>query len=126
MVIEDELLVAYSASRSIFRVGAEGSLSFGLDCLLQRDNSFHAAFGPERIVAAEHPFGANTTISTGAQMIRDKKPLGVRDPRFTASIVISAPLFYGETDLAAVLASDQPPRGGPGGMLVNRRPFHHG
>ena len=23
-------------------------------------------------------------------------------------------------------ALDQPPRGGPGGMLVNRRPFHHG
>ncbi|MCF4127684.1 hypothetical protein [Methylobacterium sp. SyP6R] len=44
-------------------------------------------------------------IPTGAQVIRDGKPLGFRDPRFTASIVISAPPFYGETDLAAILAS---------------------
>ena len=81
-------------------------VSFGLDRLLQRDSPFHAAIDRKRIVAAGHSFGANTTlILTGAQVIRDGKPLGFRDPRFTASIVISAPPFYGETDIAAVLAS---------------------
>jgi hypothetical protein len=42
-------------------------------------------------------------------VIRDGKPIGYRDTRFTASIVISAPPFYGETDLAAVLASVEVP-----------------
>ncbi|MCJ2039702.1 acetylhydrolase [Methylobacterium sp. J-059] len=81
-------------------------VSFGLDRLLGRENPFHAAIDRKRIVAAGHSYGANTTlILTGAQVIRDGKPIGYRDPRFTASIVISAPPFYGETDLAAVLAS---------------------
>jgi predicted dienelactone hydrolase len=81
-------------------------VSYGLDRLLGRDNPFHAAIDRKRIVAAGHSYGANTTlILTGAQVIRDGKPVGHRDPRFTASIVISAPPFYGETDLAAVLAS---------------------
>lgn len=81
-------------------------VSFGLDRLLQRDSSFQAAIDRRRIVAAGHSFGANTTlILTGAQVIRDGKPLGFRDPRFTASIVISELPFYGETNLAAVLAA---------------------
>ena len=63
-----------------------------------------------RVVAAGHSYGANTTlILTGAQVIRNGKPIGGRDPRFTASIVISAPPFYGEADLAAVLASADVP-----------------
>ncbi|MCJ2006752.1 alpha/beta hydrolase family protein [Methylobacterium sp. J-092] len=79
---------------------------FGLDRLLDRGGPFHDTIDRKRIVAAGHSFGANTTlILTGAQVVRDGKLLGYRDPRFTASIVISAPPFYGETDLAAVLAS---------------------
>ena len=79
---------------------------FGLDRLLDRGGPFHAAIDRKRIVAAGHSFGANTTlILTGAQVVRDGKLLGYRDPRFSASSVISAPPFYGETDLAAVLAS---------------------
>lgn len=85
-------------------------VSFGLDRLLDRGSPFHGAIDRKRIVAAGHSFGANTTlILTGAQVIRDGKPIGYRDPRFTASIVISAPPFYGETDLAAVLASVEVP-----------------
>lgn len=81
-------------------------VSFGLDRLLQRGGPFHAAIDRRRIVAAGHSFGANTTlILTGAQVVRDGKPLGYRDPRFSSSIVISAPPFYGESDLAAVLAT---------------------
>ncbi|MCJ2046365.1 hypothetical protein MKK58_17760 [Methylobacterium sp. J-078] len=80
-------------------------MSFGLDRLLNRENPFHAAMDRKRIVAAGHSYGATTTlILTGAQVIRDEKPLACKDPRFKASIVVSAPPFYGETDLAAVLA----------------------
>nr|WP_254803870.1 hypothetical protein [Methylobacterium sp.]USU34648.1 hypothetical protein NG677_24030 [Methylobacterium sp.] len=72
---------------------------FGLDRLLDRQNPFHAFIDRKRIVAAGHSFGANTTlIVTGAQVVRDRKLLGDRDPRFTASIVISAPPFYGDPD----------------------------
>ncbi len=57
-----------------------------------------------RIVAAGHSYGANTTlIAAGAQVIRDGRPLQGRDPRIMAGIVISAPPFYGERDLRAVL-----------------------
>lgn len=79
---------------------------FGLDRLLDRDSPFAAAIDRTCIVAAGHSYGANTTlILTGAQVVRDGRPLGDRDSRFSASIVISAPPFYGETDLASVLAS---------------------
>ncbi len=100
-----------TASLHIQHVGSDetrwqGNPLMLLDRLLQRDSPFHAAIDRRRIVAAGHSFGANTTlILTGAQVIRDGKPLGFRSPQFTASIVISAPPFYGETDLAAVLAS---------------------
>ena len=81
-------------------------VSFGLNRLIGRESPFHAAIDQKRIVAAGHSYGANTTlILTGAQVIRNGRPVGHRDSRFTASIVISAPPFYGETDLAAVLAS---------------------
>lgn len=81
-------------------------VSFGLDRLLDRTSPFRAAVDRKCIVAAGHSFGANTTlIPSGAQMIRDGKPLGFRDRRFTTSIVISALPFYGESDLAAVLAT---------------------
>ena len=77
-------------------------VSFGLDRLLDRNSPFQTAIDRKRIVAAGHFFGANTTlILTGAQVIRDGKVLGYRVPRFSASIVISAPPLYGETDLAA-------------------------
>ncbi|KQP53615.1 acetylhydrolase [Methylobacterium sp. Leaf108] len=79
---------------------------FGLDRLLDRSNPYHAAIDRKCIVAAGHSFGANTTlILTGAQVVRDGKLLEYQDPRFSASLVISAPPFYGETNLAAVLAS---------------------
>lgn len=79
---------------------------FGLDRLLDRGGPFAAAVDRRRIVAAGHSYGANTTlILTGAQVVRDGRLLGERDARFSASIVISAPPFYGETDLASVLRS---------------------
>jgi len=84
-------------------------VSFGLDRLLSRENSFHAAIDRKRIVAAGHSYGANTPDPHRRPVIRDRRPIGYRDTRFTASIVISAPPIYSETDLAAVLASVEVP-----------------
>lgn len=79
---------------------------FGLDRLLDRAGPFASAIDRTRLVAAGHSYGANTTlILTGAEVIREGRRLGDRDARFSASIVISAPPFYGETDLASILAS---------------------
>ncbi|KNY21801.1 acetylhydrolase [Methylobacterium sp. ARG-1] len=85
-------------------------MRFGLDRLLARDNPYHAHVDRDRIVAAGHSYGANTTLLVlGAQVIRKGEPLGFRDGRFKAGIVISAPPFYGETDLAAVLGGIDAP-----------------
>ena len=58
-----------------------------------------------RIVAAGHSYGANTTLmSAGARVVRDGKAIQLRDPRFSAAIVISAPPFYGDDDFRPILA----------------------
>lgn len=58
----------------------------------------------ERLVVAGHSYGANTTLLTaGAEVPRPERPRSLADPRYRAAIVISAPPFYGESDLAAIL-----------------------
>ena len=58
----------------------------------------------QRVVAAGHSYGANTTLlASGAQVVRGGRPLDLRDPRIRAAIVISAPPFYGESALAPIL-----------------------
>lgn len=82
-------------------------LRFALDRILVQDGgAFGDRIDPRRIVAAGHSYGANTTlIAAGARVIRDGRPLQARDPRIAAGIVISAPPFYGERDLRAVLGA---------------------
>ncbi len=64
-----------------------------------------AAVDRQRLVAAGHSYGANTTLLTvGAQVVRDGQTINYLDSRFSAAVVISAPPFYGEPDLAAVLS----------------------
>jgi dienelactone hydrolase len=59
---------------------------------------------PRRLVAAGHSYGANTTLLVvGAQVEREGRAIDLRDPRFGAAVLISAPPFYGEADPAAVL-----------------------
>lgn len=59
-----------------------------------------------RIAAAGHSYGANTTLLlAGARVLRDGKALDLSDPRIKAAVVISAPPFYGEGDLSAILQS---------------------
>lgn len=62
------------------------------------------AIDSRRIVAAGHSYGANTTLlAAGARVIRQDKAVDLREPRLRAAIVLSAPPFYGEGNLAAIL-----------------------
>ena len=77
--------------------------SFALDRLLQSGRGAHIA--RDRIAAAGHSYGANTTLlAAGAKVMRDGRLLQFRDPRISAAIVISAPPFYGEKDFAPILS----------------------
>ncbi|KQP40085.1 acetylhydrolase [Methylobacterium sp. Leaf104] len=88
-------------------IARAADLSFALDRILDGSTSAFATFiDRKRIAAAGHSYGANTTLIVGgARVIRNGRPLDRRDARFKAGIVISAPPFYGERDLHAVLAS---------------------
>jgi predicted dienelactone hydrolase len=61
---------------------------------------------PARIVAAGHSYGANTTLlAIGARVQRGGQWLEFHEPRFSAAVIISAPPFYGESDLRAILGA---------------------
>ena len=80
-------------------------LRFALDQLLA-----HATFGArvdrKRIAAAGHSYGANTVmLAAGATVQRDGRRLELREPRLRAAVLLSAPPFYGEDNLQAILRS---------------------
>lgn len=57
-----------------------------------------------RIVAAGHSYGANTTmLLAGARVERGGQTLQFKDPRIKAAVIISAPPFYGDADLQKIL-----------------------
>jgi predicted dienelactone hydrolase len=57
------------------------------------------AINQQRLVAAGHSYGANTTLLlAGAKVEVDGANVSVKDARFSAAIVISAPPFYGFGD----------------------------
>jgi dienelactone hydrolase len=77
-------------------------LRFALDTLLTGDLA--SRFDAQRVVAAGHSYGANTTLlASGAQVQREGAPVDLRDARVKAAIVISAPPFYGEGEPARIL-----------------------
>lgn len=81
---------------------------FALDQILSGE--LGALIDPERIIAAGHSYGANTTLlMSGAQVQRDGVIQQWRDQRIKASIVISAPPFYGEGSPARILHDVQAP-----------------
>jgi predicted dienelactone hydrolase len=78
-------------------------LRFALDQLL--DDPAGRRIDTRRIAVAGHSYGANTTLlATGARVPRPEGTIDLRDPRFKAAIVISAPPFYGEGNPAAILS----------------------
>jgi dienelactone hydrolase len=83
-------------------------LRFALDRM--QAGEWAAAVDPRRIAAAGHSYGANTALlAAGARVRRDGAPIELRDDRVQAAIAISAPPFYGEDDLGAVLAGVRVP-----------------
>lgn len=82
---------------------------FALDTLLGGEHG--ACIDPQRIVAAGHSYGANTTLLVaGARVVRGGAPVDVTDPRVRAAIVISAPPFYGEPEPRRVLGAVTVPK----------------
>jgi dienelactone hydrolase len=78
-------------------------LSFALDQLLSGELA--PRLDGQRIVAAGHSYGANTTLlAAGAKVLRNGTQLELRDPRIQAVIVLSAPPFYGEASAQQILA----------------------
>ena len=64
----------------------------------------------QRIAAAGHSYGANTTmLLAGARVLRDGKAMDLADPRIKAAVIISAPPFYGEGDPKVILRSIRVP-----------------
>ena len=88
-------------------IARAADVSFALDRMLSdQTGSRGAAVNRQRVIAAGHSYGANTTLlMAGAQVVRDGQTIDCQDSRFSAAIVISAPPFYGEADLAAVMST---------------------
>jgi dienelactone hydrolase len=77
-------------------------LSFALDQVLGGDLA--SRLDSQRIVAAGHSYGANTTLlASGATVQRHGEALSLRDARIKAAIVLSAPPFYGEASARQIL-----------------------
>ena len=78
-------------------------LRFALDELLTGPTG--RQIDTSRIAVAGHSYGANTTLlAAGARVRRPDKPIDLHEPRFKAAIIISAPPFYGDGKLAAILS----------------------
>lgn len=94
-----------SAAQESEAIARAADVRFALDRMLSDETGpLGRAVDRRRLVAAGHSYGANTTLlSIGAQVVRQGRVVTCQDERFSAGIVISAPPFYGESDLAAVL-----------------------
>lgn len=95
----------HAAAQEKEAIARAADVRFALDRMLSDEpGSRGALVDRQRIVAAGHSYGANTTLLTiGAQVVRNGQTIDCLDSRFSAAVVISAPPFYGETDLSAVL-----------------------
>jgi predicted dienelactone hydrolase len=63
----------------------------------------------QRIVAAGHSYGANTTLLVSGARVPRVGEMALRDERLRAAIIISAPPFYGEADVQRILQPVQLP-----------------
>ena len=92
----------HDAAQDAEAVARVRDLSFALDQLLRSELA--PQLDGQRIVAAGHSYGANTTLlAAGATVQRNGEPLELRDARIKAAIVLSAPPFYGETSPQQIL-----------------------
>jgi dienelactone hydrolase len=78
-------------------------VSFALDQVLA-DPTLAQRIDASRIAAAGHSYGANTTLLvSGARVQREGRALDFADARIKASVIISAPPFYGEGNPQSIL-----------------------
>ena len=99
----------HGAAQEEEAIARVADLRFALDQILA-----HAELGPRidaaRIAAAGHSYGANTVmLASGAQVERNGRVLDLADARIKAAILLSAPPFYGETDIAKILGAVKVP-----------------
>lgn len=91
-----------AAAQEAEAIARAQDMRFALDSLLTGDLA--PGIDADRIVAAGHSYGANTTLLvSGASVEREGRVLELRDERVRAAIAISAPPFYGEADPREVL-----------------------
>ncbi len=84
-------------------------MRFALDQLLL-DPQLSTRLDAQRIAAAGHSYGANTTmLLAGARVQRDGVAMDLADPRIKVAVIISAPPFYGESDPKEILRSIRVP-----------------
>lgn len=84
-------------------------LRFALDQVLAEPR-LAARLDAGRIVAAGHSYGANTAmLAGGARVLRQGRPLPLRDERLRGLLLLSAPPFHGEGDMGPVLGPVQLP-----------------
>lgn len=96
------------AARESEAIDRAVDVRFALDQLLSGPDGQRVDAG--RIAAAGHSYGANTTLLVaGATVERNGQSLQYRDPRVKTAILISAPPFYGESRLDAILGPVQIP-----------------
>lgn len=78
-------------------------IKFALDHILAEPVG--SVINAQRLVAAGHSYGANTTmLLAGAKVELKGVAVSARDPRFSAAILISAPPFYGLGDPQKILS----------------------
>jgi predicted dienelactone hydrolase len=93
-----------SAAQDNEAVARVQDLSFALDQLLKSDLA--PRLDSQRIVAAGHSYGANTALlASGAVVQRNGQRMELRDARIKATIVLSAPPFYGEAAPERILGA---------------------
>lgn len=98
----------HKAARESEAIARAEDLRFALDQALSGElGNF---LDGDRLIAAGHSYGANTTLlATGAKIERHGKLLNLRDNRIRAAIIISAPPFYGELSSKQILEPIQIP-----------------
>ncbi|MBK8891497.1 MAG: acetylhydrolase [Dechloromonas sp.] len=97
------------AARDSEAIARVGDLRFALDQVFA-----HPELGDRidatRIVAAGHSYGANTImLAVGARVERNGSVIDLADSRIQAAILLSAPPFYGDPDVAKIVANIKVP-----------------
>ena len=91
------------AAQDVEALNRVNDVKFALNQLLSEPVG--SAINPSRLVVAGHSYGANTTmLLAGARVSVKGMPISVKDPRFSAAILISAPPFYGMGDPQKILS----------------------